>query len=204
MNEYSNNDILKIGNQKIRKRVLLFRWLGIGLLLAGIIGFPLAIFENDGSYKLYELISGGVALIIGGIVLFALSFKKRDPYLFGEKAIKKEIEKREKSKQPNFINANTFLKNSYSDFSGVYIIHNITEDKYYVGQSINVVQRVRNHLTAKGNGDIYADYKYGHSFEVGFVDFNGSGFANLDDMERAYISRYNAYLRGYNKTSGNN
>lgn len=45
------------------------------------------------------------------------------------------------------------------DFSGVYILYNHTKKKYYVGQAKKVFQRVNNHFTGHGNGDVYADYK---------------------------------------------
>ena len=44
-----------------------------------------------------------------------------------------------------------------------------TEDMYYVGQSTRVVGRLIQHLTGCGNGDVYADYKYGDDFELNVV-----------------------------------
>ncbi len=89
------------------------------------------------------------------------------------------------------------------DFAGIYIIYNNTKDMYYVGQSKNVMKRVNNHLTGKGNGDVYADYKYGDSFTISLIALKGSGFATLNDLERNAIKTYNAYAKGYNKTRGN-
>ena len=90
-----------------------------------------------------------------------------------------------------------------SDFTGVYVLHNLTKDMYYVGQSIKVIDRVGQHLTGHGNGDVYADFKYGDEFEVSTLSLVGSGYASLNDLERETIAAYDAYDHGYNRTTGN-
>lgn len=56
------------------------------------------------------------------------------------------------------------------NFPGVYILHNVTKDKYYIGQGRQVIDRVNDrvnmHFTGHGNGDVYADYKYGDIFTI--------------------------------------
>lgn len=89
------------------------------------------------------------------------------------------------------------------DFPGVYIIYNHTQDMYYVGQGKKVFQRVNNHFTGHGNGDVYADYKYGDDFTIKMIALEKSGFKTLNELERNTIMTYNAYSRGYNKTKGN-
>lgn len=89
------------------------------------------------------------------------------------------------------------------DFSGVYIIYNHTRNMYYVGQGKKVFQRVNNHFTGHGNGDVYADYKYGDDFTIKMIALEKSGFKTLNELERNTIMTYNAYSRGYNKTKGN-
>lgn len=89
------------------------------------------------------------------------------------------------------------------DFVGVYIIYNNTKAKYYVGQSKNVLKRVNNHFNGHGNGDVYADYKYGDNFTIKMIQLKGSGFTSLNELERHTIERYNAFAKGYNKTRGN-
>ena len=86
---------------------------------------------------------------------------------------------------------------------GVYILHNYQNGKYYVGQSKSVFDRVNNHFTGKGNGDIYVDYKKGDRFTIKMIPLSGSGFYDLDSLERHFIEYYHAYDRGYNKTRGN-
>lgn len=89
------------------------------------------------------------------------------------------------------------------DFAGIYIIYNKTRNMYYIGQSKNVFKRVNGHFTGKGNGDVYADYKYGNQFTISMIALEGSGFSTLNALEKNAISTYNAYSKGYNKTKGN-
>ncbi|MCM1165443.1 MAG: GIY-YIG nuclease family protein [Lachnospiraceae bacterium] len=89
------------------------------------------------------------------------------------------------------------------EFSGVYILFNHTKNKYYVGQGVKVFQRVNSHFTGHGNGDVYADYKYGDQFTIKLIKLEGSGFGSLNELERRMIGHYNAFSNGYNKTRGN-
>ncbi len=88
-------------------------------------------------------------------------------------------------------------------FSGVYILYNKSKNMYYVGQAIKILDRVNNHFTGKGNGDVYADYKYGDEFTIKMIALEGSGFASLNSLERETIRKYKAFSKGYNKTRGN-
>lgn len=94
-----------------------------------------------------------------------------------------------------------FLKNG--DFTGVYLIQNISKHMNYVGQSVRVVSRLSQHFTGHGNGDVYADYIYGDVFQIKVIPLNGSGYASLDALERDAIAAYHAFDYGYNKTRGN-
>lgn len=101
--------------------------------------------------------------------------------------------------------ANEFLTTAKNgqDFTGCYILHNATKDIYYVGQAVSVLQRVAQHLTGHGNGDVYADYKYGDIFTVKAVKLSQSGYDSLNELERDLIAAYDAYENGYNRTHGN-
>ena len=89
------------------------------------------------------------------------------------------------------------------EFTGVYIIHNVTKDMYYVGQSKKILQRVNQHFTGHGNGDVYADYKNGNEFTIKTVSLSNSEYSSLDTLERDLIEAYEAKKNGYNKTKGN-
>lgn len=88
-------------------------------------------------------------------------------------------------------------------FSGVYILYNQSKDLYYVGQGKKVFDRVNSHFTGKGNGDIYADYKYGDKWTIKMIALDHSGFDRLNALEKYTIEIYNAYEKGYNRTRGN-
>lgn len=108
---------------------------------------------------------------------------------------------------PEFFQVRNKLKcaqmlNSKLNFKGVYILHNETKDKYYVGQAQKIFNRVNQHFTGKGNGDVYADYKYGDKFTIRFIKLSESGFRSLDDLEHSAILKYDAYKKGYNKNRG--
>lgn len=89
------------------------------------------------------------------------------------------------------------------NFAGVYILFNSTQNKYYVGQGKEILNRVNAHFTGKGNGDVYADYKYGDKFTIKMIGLKGSGFSSLNDLERNTILTYGSFSSGYNKTRGN-
>lgn len=89
------------------------------------------------------------------------------------------------------------------NFTGVYILFNKTKNMYYVGQAKHIFDRVNQHFTGKGNGDVYADYKYGDEFTIKMINFENSGYSSLNELERHTIWVYNAYSKGYNKTRGN-
>lgn len=89
------------------------------------------------------------------------------------------------------------------NFSGVYILHNKTKDLYYVGQARQVLTRVNNHFTGKGNGDVYADYKHGDEWTIKLIALENSGFKTLNELERHIINTSDSVRNGYNKTRGN-
>jgi len=92
---------------------------------------------------------------------------------------------------------------SQHNFEGVYILYNQTKDMYYVGQAKQVLNRVNNHFTGKGNGDVYADYKYGDKWTIRMIALSESPFDTLNELERYVIDAYNSYEKGYNKNRGN-
>ncbi len=106
-----------------------------------------------------------------------------------------------------FLTRNAQLGRSHistlEDFVGVYVLYNETKNLYYVGQAKKVLQRVNAHFTGHGNGDVYADYKYGDSFKIRTISLVNSGYTSLDRLEKETIASYDAYSKGYNKTRGN-
>lgn len=146
-------------------------------------------------------------LIIGFVLI--LSFKLVTIFINN----KDNTKIKKLSKQATEIDAKDFIKMRndktkkkqfiYNDFQGVYILLNKNKKIYYVGQSINILKRVNNHFSGKGNGDVYADFKYGDTFTITTIPLENSGFKNLNDLEKQAITVFKAYKKGYNKTRGN-
>lgn len=96
----------------------------------------------------------------------------------------------------------------YEDGPGCYVItiynrpvkHKKWEkyENIYIGQSLHVCQRVHNHFNGKGNGDIYADIKYGKYVYVRFIKCEKE---EMNDLEKELIATFNA-TSSYNKTKG--
>lgn len=100
------------------------------------------------------------------------------------------------------------LRKSKSDFQnkhskGVYMLINETKRKYYVGQSEEMSERAFVHLTGRGNGDVYLDYKLGDEFSVRFYELNTNQFIDLNELEYHLIRIYQANETGYNRQAGN-
>lgn len=99
---------------------------------------------------------------------------------------------------------------TYEKIIGCYIIRNREKDKYYVGQSKDVLRRLKQHF--KGtipNNVVFAEDYYTSSFdnkenlfEVKIIPCDTKD--ELDRMEKELIEKYNAFGSGYNGTSGNN
>ena len=85
------------------------------------------------------------------------------------------------------------------DFTGVFVLHNLTKDKFFVGHSIHVLERVRQYFTGQGNGDVYADWKMGDKFIISTLSLVDSGHKDLNELEQKIIEAYDARERGYNK-----
>lgn len=95
------------------------------------------------------------------------------------------------------------LHSNNFNFAGVYILHNKSKDLYYVGQGKQVLNRVNSHFTGKGNGDVYADYKYGDEWTIKVIALENSGYHTLNELERNTIAAYDSFENGYNRTRGN-
>lgn len=99
--------------------------------------------------------------------------------------------------------------NGLHPIKGVYIIHNRENDKCYVGQSKDVMKRLRQHFkdTVPKNVIFAEDYftsNYKNKdeiFEVKIIPCETKD--ELDDLEREMIFEYDAMKNGYNGTSGN-
>lgn len=99
-------------------------------------------------------------------------------------------------------------------YAGIYLFRNKVNNKYYVGQSIKLRQRLMHHINNFNRGDVDAPLykaftKYGlENFEVLILDtfrdaLNHQVKEQLDVLEKKYIQEYNSYgPTGYNQTLG--
>lgn len=71
-------------------------------------------------------------------------------------------------------------------------------ENVYVGQSLHVCSRVRNHLTGHGNGDVYADVRNGKPVFVKIVPCPAQ---QMNALEKKLIKAFNA-TSSYNNTAG--
>ena len=106
-------------------------------------------------------------------------------------------------RERSFGDPGTPLYEEDQDFRGVYVLFNEDKNKYYVGQGVRVLSRINNHFSGRGNGDVYADYKYGDTFTIRIIPLAGSGAESLNQLERETIEYFDAFASGYNKTRGN-
>ena len=96
----------------------------------------------------------------------------------------------------------------YGDGPGCYIIlmfsRPVVNGDYsnyengYIGQSVTACARVRNHLTGKGNGDVYADVRNGKYVYVKIITCS---VAELNDLETRLIGAFDM-KRLYNRSKG--
>lgn len=100
--------------------------------------------------------------------------------------------------------------------AGIYIIRNNINGKCYVGQSVKLRSRLKDHMKNAKSGKldlpIYrAINKHGfHNFTVELLESfipdskltNEELIRSLDKLEIEYIEKYNAYTEGYNCTKG--
>ena len=94
---------------------------------------------------------------------------------------------------------------------GIYKITNQVNGKVYIGQSINIKQRWKNHkkdaFWEKGEDYHYPLYKAMRKYGLANFSFEVLEECNreqLNEKEIFYISQYNAYGKGYNQNAGGN
>ena len=94
---------------------------------------------------------------------------------------------------------------------GIYKFENLVNGKKYIGQSINIERRYKDHIVrAKNNFPSNSEYnsafhkalrKYGIS-SFSFEILEECGKAQLNQKEIYWIKYFDSYANGYNETSG--
>lgn len=109
----------------------------------------------------------------------------------------------------DFIPLKKFVGLEYEKIIGCYAIHNIVNDKYYVGQSKDVMKRLRQHFKGTVPSNIiFAEDYYSQKeedreslFELKIIPCETKD--ELDRTEKQLIEEYDAFQSGYNGTNGN-
>lgn len=90
---------------------------------------------------------------------------------------------------------------------GIYCIENITDGKKYIGKSINIIARIKEHKrllqkNAHQNRKLQRSWnKYGEAFFI-FNVVELTDESSLNEKEVYYISKYNSLKEGFNLTAG--
>ena len=133
--------------------------------------------------------------------ILSLTDKERDLCLCVEKL------PRSITQTDNFIKLKDFIGLNYTHITGCYVIRNDEKNKYYVGQSKDVVKRIKQHFsgTVPKNiifaEDYYRSQNNDNLFSVKIHKLSTKD--EMDAMEKYLIDYYDAYSQGYNKTQGN-
>ena len=92
--------------------------------------------------------------------------------------------------------------------TGIYKITNKENGKIYIGQSIDILRRWKEHIKRGEFVSIEEDEfhyllnKHTNSFTFEILEF--CSIEDLDEKEIKYISLFNSFENGYNRTSGGN
>lgn len=109
-----------------------------------------------------------------------------------------------------FVPLKNIIGYEYKKIIGCYVIRNVKNSKTYVGQSKDVMKRIKQHF--KGtvpNNIIFAEDYYATPaeeradlFEITIIPCETKD--ELDKTERELIEQHEAFAKGYNGTNGNN
>lgn len=115
----------------------------------------------------------------------------------------------EMSEDESFVPLKLLLGYENKQFIGCYVIRNTQNNKYYVGQSKDVMKRIKQHFrgTTPNNIIFAEDYyfcpedKRDSLFEIKIIHCETKD--ELDKTEKRLIEEYDSFNNGYNGTAGN-
>jgi len=85
---------------------------------------------------------------------------------------------------------------------GIYKIENIINGKIYIGQSTNIPTRWARHKKEASNIHLKNSIEKHGIENFNFTILEECPYERLDEREIFYISKYDSYNKGYNKTTG--
>lgn len=77
--------------------------------------------------------------------------------------------------------------------TGVYILHNMSKNSHFIGQSNKALHAVYDHFTGRGDTTVYRDYKNGDVWTVRIVRLVDSPYDNLDALEDYVVNLFGGY-----------
>lgn len=85
---------------------------------------------------------------------------------------------------------------------GIYKITNKILNKSYIGKSIHIEERWKQHLSGRGSLELYKDFVYYGKENFIFEIIEVCKKNELTQKEKYWISHYNTFLNGYNLNDG--
>lgn len=138
----------------------------------------------------FPLIFFGMFLFLDGLLIILIASKQQET-LFKLRQSLLEDDPQIAASAEEFMSQRKALTQQ-GEITGIFIVHNATKDLYYVGQSAKAIDRAAIQFLGRGNCDVYADYKYGDSFNVRIIPFSESGYESLNELKRAAIQALEA------------
>lgn len=142
----------------------------------------------------FPLIFFGMFLFLDGLLIILIASKQQET-LFKLRQSLLEDDPQIAASAEEFMSQRKALTQQ-GEITGIFIVHNATKDLYYVGQSAKAIDRAAIQFLGRGNCDVYADYKYGDSFNVRIIPFSESGYESLNELKRAAIQALEAAGEG--------
>lgn len=146
-------------------------------------------------------IIAGIFCILVLISTFYLNYRIHKRVLETVNTLKNgaaEISAKEFLRVRGYKQGRKIIMNQY-DFEGVFILHNITKDKYFVGKSKNVLKRLGQILIGSGNEDIRIDFTRGNEITIKATSLNASGCKTTSELEEKMLKDYSDGTIWYNK-----
>lgn len=196
--------------KKLGKRQKVVYWCWLASFLGLMLFYSYCIFPKTLQRSLHtkpeiDFMTSMIWYLFVPMVVIGVLYVLLDRY--AKKLDRRELDERVRGAAGKLLTPEYFLDHRSTlkkdDFTGVYVLHNVTKDLYYVGQGVRVYERLTQHFMGHGNADVYADWKYGDRFEIKVIPLASSGYQSLNDLEREAIASYDAYEKGYNRTRGN-
>ena len=76
------------------------------------------------------------------------------------------------------------------DFAGIYILHNLDKNIYFVGKSGKVFRKINRHFRGYENKEVYKDWKNRNKFTVQIISFESSEYNDINVLEKEIRKQY--------------